>query len=128
MLVNVDLIKRYNICPSTNFKTSFYFEYNVYYAVAAYYICILFAEWLHRQGGCLVRRRLLARFLENAVLIYSVQVVLGGREELPYKGGVKASQFDLWYPTPLSVTSCGRSHLGVAHWANTVALLQVIDN
>ena len=42
--------------------------------------------------------------------------------------GLTARQFDLPSLTPLSVASCGRLQLGVAHGATSVALLQVVDN
>ena len=38
-----------------------------------------------------------------------------------------ANQLDLPSLPPLSVTGCGRLQLGVAHWATTVALQQVVD-
>ena len=41
--------------------------------------------------------------------------------------GETASQLDLSSLTPLSI-SCGRLQLGVAHWATSVALLQVVHN
>ena len=41
---------------------------------------------------------------------------------------VTASQLNLPSLTPLTVAGCGRLHLGVAHWATSVALLQVVDN
>ena len=41
---------------------------------------------------------------------------------------VTASQLDLPSLTPLPVAGCGRLQLGVADWANSKALLQVVDN
>ena len=38
-----------------------------------------------------------------------------------------ATKFDLPSLTPLSVAGCGRLQLGVAHFATSVALLQVVD-
>ena len=38
-----------------------------------------------------------------------------------------ASQLDLPSLAPLSVVGCSRLQLGVAHWAISVALLQVVD-
>ena len=42
--------------------------------------------------------------------------------------GLTASRLDLPSLMPLSVAGCGRLQLGVAHWATSVALLQVVDN
>ena len=42
--------------------------------------------------------------------------------------GVTASPLDLPSLTPLYVAGCGRLHLGVAHWATSLPLLQVVDN
>ena len=39
-----------------------------------------------------------------------------------------ASQLDLQSLIPLSIAGCGRLQVGVAYWATSVALLQVIDN
>ena len=41
--------------------------------------------------------------------------------------GAPASQLDIPSLTPLSVTSCGRLQLSAAHWAISVALLQLVD-
>ena len=41
--------------------------------------------------------------------------------------GLTASQLDVLSLTPLSVAGCGRLQLRVAHWATSVALLQVVD-
>ena len=45
-----------------------------------------------------------------------------------HEGGVTACQLDLPSLTQLSVAGCCRLQLGVAHWATSVALLQVVDN
>ena len=48
---------------------------------------------------------------------------------LPCTGwGVMASQLDLPCLTPLSVAGYGQWLLEAAHWATSVALLQVVDN
>ena len=48
---------------------------------------------------------------------------------LPCKGlGLKACELDLPSLMPSSVAGCGRLHLGVANWATSLALLQVVDN
>ena len=48
---------------------------------------------------------------------------------VPYKcWEATDGQLDLPSLTPLSVAGCGRLQLGVAHWAASIALLQVIDN
>ena len=53
----------------------------------------------------------------------------GAQGVLPCEGlGVTASQLYLPSLTPLSVAGCGRLQPGAAHWATSVALLQVVDN
>ena len=48
---------------------------------------------------------------------------------LPCEGwGVTDSQLDLPSLAPLSVAECGGLQLGVAYWATSVTLLQVVDN
>ena len=42
--------------------------------------------------------------------------------------GATWSQLDLPSLTPLLVAGCGRLQPGVANWASSVALLQVIDD
>ena len=42
--------------------------------------------------------------------------------------GLTASQLYLPSPTPLFIAGCGRLQLGAAHWATSVALLQLVDN
>ena len=42
--------------------------------------------------------------------------------------GVTGSQLDLLSLTPLSGAGCDRRQIGVAHWAASVALLQIVDN
>ena len=42
--------------------------------------------------------------------------------------GVTASQLDLPPQTQLSAAGCGRLQLEVAHWATSVALLQIVHN
>ena len=37
------------------------------------------------------------------------------------------SRYDLSSLMPWSIAGCGRLQLGVAHWATSVALLQVVD-
>ena len=41
---------------------------------------------------------------------------------------VTATQFDRLSLTPLSLVICGRLQVGGAHWATSVAVLQVVDN
>ena len=53
---------------------------------------------------------------------FRVQVVLRGCSPVC---GVTASQLYLPSLTPLSIAGCGRLQLGAAHWATSVALLQV---
>ena len=49
--------------------------------------------------------------------------VSGAQQVLTRKGWeVTANQL-----TPLSVAGCGQRQLGVAHWATSVALLQIVD-
>ena len=52
----------------------------------------------------------------------------GAQGVLLMRVGVTVSQLDLPSLMPLSVAACGRLQLGVAHWATSVALLQVVDN
>ena len=53
----------------------------------------------------------------------------GAHGALLCKGwGVTASQLGLPSLTPLSVAGCGQLQLDAAHWAISVALLQVVDN
>ena len=44
----------------------------------------------------------------------------GAQGVLPMSLGGATSQLDLPSLTPLSVTDCGRQHLGVPHWATSV--------
>ena len=61
---------------------------------------IVYLQWPHMQGGCLVCGRLQVRFqLLVALMMYC-----------PVNGG--ASQFDVLFLTPLSVADCGRLQLG----------------
>ena len=46
---------------------------------------------------------------------------------LPMRWGLTATHFDLPSLAPLSVAGRGRLQLGVAHWATSVALLQVVE-
>ena len=51
----------------------------------------------------------------------------GAQEALSMRVMVTASQLDLPSLTPLFVAGCGRLQLRVAHWATSVALLQLVD-
>ena len=56
-----------------------------------------------------------------------VYCALGTQGALPMRVGGATSQMDQPSLTPLSVAGCGRLRQGVAHWATSVALLQVVD-
>ena len=58
--------------------------------------------------------------------IYTVHE--GAQGVLPIRKGRATSQLDLPSLTLLSAAGCGRLQIGVAHWATSVALLQVVDN
>ena len=61
--------------------------------------------------------------------LYNARMRSGGTGTvLPMRVGSATSQLDLLSLTPLSVTDCVRLQPGVAHWATSVALLQVVDN
>ena len=66
------------------------------------------------------------RFPAETASIYTVREALRGYCHV--SGGVAVSQSDLPSLTPLSVAGCGQLQLGVAHWATSVSLLQVVDN
>ena len=57
-----------------------------------------------------------------------ITVPQGAQEALIMRVGGATSQLDLKSLTPLSVASCGGLQLEFAHWATSVALLQVVDN
>ena len=82
--------------------------------------------WPHRQGGCLLCLRLQCRLPAHMhAPIYIVHDVLRGY--CPLASGLTATKFDVPSLTPLSVAGCGRLQQGVASWATSVALLQVVD-
>ena len=63
----------------------------------------------------------------EAAAICTVQVALKGYC-LVRRVALTASQLDLPFLMSLSIARCGRLQLGVATWATSVALLQVVDN
>ena len=65
----------------------------------------------------------------EAAPIYTVHEGAHAAVDTAHKGdGGATSQLDLPSLTPLSVAGCGPLHITVAHWATSIALLQVVDN
>ena len=57
-----------------------------------------------------------------------MQVTLRGYCPVKRRGKVTDSQLYLLSTMPFSVAGCDRLQLGAAHFANSVSLLQVVDN
>ena len=83
----------------------------------------LYPEW--PKSGQRSRDQKPLRTLLSCSAQLRVQVMLRGT--ILYRVEVTASQLDKPYLTPLSIAGCGQLQLGAAHWATSVALLQV-DN
>ena len=87
-------------------------------------------EWQHRQCGGLWSRILVPLTVASLVICGPyLHRASGAQGVLPCEGwGVTASQMDLPSLTPFSVAGCDRLQLEAAHWATSVALLQVVYN
>ena len=81
-------------------------------------------------GLTLRRSRVLVPLTAASLMICSphLHYASGARGVLQCEVYGSASQLNLSFLTPLVVAGCGRVQLGAAHWATSVALLQVVDN